>query len=213
MKRFYDHVIDHIFANPANKEEATNLGLLGADGHLALSNHANGTIYKQLYKVLMKVNYEKLMPARGWPELLGLDDAVDCSANVLNFIKKAAEDKKGETWDRHDVVAKSVNATNRVDLSTGYLDTGDFSYCEYSTELGMWHNCQNQEQHSVNPRCDPRFWFYAGQVITDNRDAFEAELANVNETLTGSNEAEKLDALKARFRDQVNQSTSTIHRL
>ena len=46
-----------------------------------------------------------------------------------------------------------------AELTTPYKETNAVSYCEFHPELGVWHNCQDQTLHSVNPRCDPRFWY------------------------------------------------------
>ena len=144
---------------PGRGYKSPYLGLLDG-GKLKLDNfdERNSTsleyeTYEKIYKIMMEVSYKEHQPARGWPEAVPKADGNACSNNLLQHIQKGA---------------------NKIfDEYPGYKDTQDESYCEFSEELGIWHNCQNQAYHSVNPRCDPRFWFYAEQIIKENSGIFE----------------------------------------
>ena len=210
---FYEYMSIQIY-------EEHGAELLGTDGKFNFTNLDQDTVYQTIYDVMMKVDFKDFQPARGWPEALKTADKADCTDNLINFLKgKADSYHASEQWEREDPVAKkvlsqmNVNATV-ANLTTDYKSTSDESFCEYSEELGVWHNCQDQALHSVNPRCDPRFWFYAEEIIKQNRADFETEYktqrAALNESVSAS---PSTDEIVNYLRDQVLDEMEEAHYL
>ena len=179
MKRFYDYLAVQVLTNEKLKEAAKAKGLLDADNKFNVADFEDADKYQDIYDIMMEVNYNAigsnkgLMPARGWPEQVTDADARECSDRLINHIKTEAKSKEGETWDRNDPVADAFQLSEGLDsvswnndtLTTLYKDGQKESYCEFDEDLGIWHKCQNQEYHSVNPRCDPRFWYFAEEIL------------------------------------------------
>ena len=172
MKRFYQHLTKKINEQEL-KVQAQAAGLLDDDLNLNLVGFENEETYKKIYEIMMKVNFLDFRPARGWPDELPISAGHLCPDDLVKFMDQAANDINNDetkNWVRNDPIKELKGEL--VELSTSYLDTGEESFCEYSPELGLWHKCKPQELISVNPRCDPRFWFYAEEIIYKNKDIF-----------------------------------------
>ena len=191
--------------------------LIGADGRFDFSNLDQDSVYQTIYDVMMKVDFKEFVPARGWPEALKTADKADCTTNLINFLKgKADAYESSDQWIREDPIRKSQDPNDLANITTSYKSTAEESFCEYSEELGVWHNCQDQALHSVNPRCDPRFWFYAEEIIKSQSN-YDDFLAEYKAQRAAAGEAEIANPTTAQvvdyLRDQVLDEMEEAHYL